>query len=244
VDCIVHPEAFVPHACSGPLSLQQNARWTSGVPTEPHAPPECCASVNGVRPAAQLYAAALRLDGPTLANLELLENSTGESAGSLLSRLDTCACAGGAIPVSRNICCLLLNGSHLCLVSIQWVRRSCAQTALAWLASSNWNTLRKAPVTWADGGFALCDGQAGGGCCGGGCAGRSPMCAPLAPARTLWTCSSRRLSWWAYRFSIISKPNLPVCRDMMPSFPLLKGAAVFACLAGEFVVKQAPPQVL
>ena len=49
--------------------------------------------------ASQLYAAALRLDGPTLANLELLENNTGESAGSLLSCLDTCACAGGDLTI-------------------------------------------------------------------------------------------------------------------------------------------------
>lgn len=63
--------------------------------------------MTAVHSAAQLYAAALRLDGPTLANLELLENSTGESAGSLLSRLDSCACAGGACDDTR-----------LCLVPI------------------------------------------------------------------------------------------------------------------------------
>ncbi len=42
----------------------------------------------------QLYEHALRLDGPTLANLELLENSEGGAAGSLLSRLDTCVSPG------------------------------------------------------------------------------------------------------------------------------------------------------
>ena len=73
--------------------------------------------VTAVHPAAQLYAAALRLDGPTLANLELLENSTGESAGSLLWRLDSCACAGGALglptPVSRamNVQAVRMDGS-------------------------------------------------------------------------------------------------------------------------------------
>lgn len=55
----------------------------------------CCTTVPAIP--MQLYAAALRLDGPTLANLELLENNMGESAGSLLSRLDTCACAGALL---------------------------------------------------------------------------------------------------------------------------------------------------
>jgi hypothetical protein len=58
-------------------------------------------------PASQLYAAALRLDGPTLANLELLENNTGESAGSLLSRLDTCACAGGGLITVYGDACII-----------------------------------------------------------------------------------------------------------------------------------------
>jgi len=42
----------------------------------------------------QVYEHALRLDGPTLANLELLENSEGGAAGSLLNRLDTCVTPG------------------------------------------------------------------------------------------------------------------------------------------------------
>ena len=42
-----------------------------------------------------LYAAALCLDGPTLANLELLEGSGGDAEGSLLAALDTCASPGG-----------------------------------------------------------------------------------------------------------------------------------------------------
>ena len=41
-----------------------------------------------------LYAAALCLDGPTLANLELLEGSGGDAEGSLLAALDTCASPG------------------------------------------------------------------------------------------------------------------------------------------------------
>ena len=40
------------------------------------------------------YAGALRLDGPTLANLELLENSGGTSEGSLMACLDSCASPG------------------------------------------------------------------------------------------------------------------------------------------------------
>ena len=42
----------------------------------------------------ELYAAALCLDGPTLANLELLEGSGGEAEGSLLAALDSCASPG------------------------------------------------------------------------------------------------------------------------------------------------------
>ena len=41
-----------------------------------------------------LYSAALRLDGPTLKNLELLENAEGGGVGSLLARLDSCASPG------------------------------------------------------------------------------------------------------------------------------------------------------
>ena len=41
-----------------------------------------------------MYAAALCLDGPTLANLELLQGSNGEAEGSLLAALDTCASPG------------------------------------------------------------------------------------------------------------------------------------------------------
>ena len=41
-----------------------------------------------------MYAAALCLDGPTLANLELLEGSSGEAEGSLLAALDTCVSPG------------------------------------------------------------------------------------------------------------------------------------------------------
>lgn len=44
----------------------------------------------------ELYAAALCLDGPTLANLELLEGSGGDSEGSLLAALDSCASPGKA----------------------------------------------------------------------------------------------------------------------------------------------------
>lgn len=48
----------------------------------------------------QVYEAALRLDGPTLANLELLENSEGGGPGSLLHRLDSCA-SPGALPCDQ-----------------------------------------------------------------------------------------------------------------------------------------------
>lgn len=41
-----------------------------------------------------LFEAALRLDGPTLQNLDLLETEDGQSKGSLMAMLDTCTSAG------------------------------------------------------------------------------------------------------------------------------------------------------
>ena len=41
-----------------------------------------------------MFSAALKLDGPTLVNLELLESSLGGPAGSLLARLDGCVTPG------------------------------------------------------------------------------------------------------------------------------------------------------
>ena len=43
---------------------------------------------------AQVFSAALKLDGPTLTNLELLESSLGGPVGSLLARLDSCVTPG------------------------------------------------------------------------------------------------------------------------------------------------------
>ena len=60
---------------------------------------------------AQVYAQALRLDGPTLANLELLENGDGGAQGSLLARLDTCTSAGMLAPPLRRSSTLLCLGS-------------------------------------------------------------------------------------------------------------------------------------
>lgn len=53
-----------------------------------------------------LYAAALCLDGPTLANLELLEGSGGDTEGSLLAALDTCASPGELSETSACSLCL------------------------------------------------------------------------------------------------------------------------------------------
>ena len=50
-----------------------------------------------------LYAAALCLDGPTLANLELLEGSSGEAEGSLLAAMDTCASPGTKLPYQLHV---------------------------------------------------------------------------------------------------------------------------------------------
>ena len=55
-----------------------------------------------------LFEAALRLDGPTLQNLDLLETQEGETKGSLMSVLDTCASAGKLTTIkvtTRQISC-------------------------------------------------------------------------------------------------------------------------------------------
>ncbi|KAL0023612.1 hypothetical protein WJX77_007042 [Trebouxia sp. C0004] len=56
-----------------------------------------------------LYAAALCLDGPTLANLELLEGSGGDAEGSLLAALDTCVSPGGSRLLRQWLCRPLRN---------------------------------------------------------------------------------------------------------------------------------------
>ena len=43
----------------------------------------------------EVYTGALKLDGPTLHNLELLEGGEGGPDGSLLAQLDTCSSPGG-----------------------------------------------------------------------------------------------------------------------------------------------------
>ena len=54
-----------------------------------------------------MYAGALRMDGPSLGNLELLLGADGGPEGSLLARIDTCASPG--MPVSCASCCLAMN---------------------------------------------------------------------------------------------------------------------------------------
>lgn len=78
------------------------------------------------------YAGALRLDGPTLANLELLENCCGASEGSLMACLDTCASPGPHLAFIRQLhlhqaarsglldgcmqdCMQLVRAQHMCV---------------------------------------------------------------------------------------------------------------------------------
>ncbi|KAK9846574.1 hypothetical protein WJX81_006840 [Elliptochloris bilobata] len=68
-----------------------------------HADDELASSAHVVAPYSA-YAGALRLDGPTLANLELLENSCGTAEGSLMACLDTCASPGGRRLLRRWLC--------------------------------------------------------------------------------------------------------------------------------------------
>ena len=42
----------------------------------------------------EMYAGAMRLDGPTLGNLEVLATPEGHPQGSLLARIDTCVYPG------------------------------------------------------------------------------------------------------------------------------------------------------
>ncbi|KAK9819817.1 hypothetical protein WJX72_002734 [[Myrmecia] bisecta] len=51
-----------------------------------------------------MYKSALRLDGPTLTNLELLEGSGGGLEGSLMACLDTCASPGGRRLLRQWLC--------------------------------------------------------------------------------------------------------------------------------------------
>ena len=41
-----------------------------------------------------MYTGAMRLDGPTLGNLEILSTPEGSAEGSLLARLDSCVYPG------------------------------------------------------------------------------------------------------------------------------------------------------
>ncbi|KAK9852353.1 hypothetical protein WJX84_008725 [Apatococcus fuscideae] len=61
----------------------------------------------------EVYTGALRLDGPTLHNLELLEGGEGGPDGSLLSQLDTCCSPGGQRLLRRWICRPLLSKTEI-----------------------------------------------------------------------------------------------------------------------------------
>ena len=59
------------------MVIQPDAKWDGFVQVIPY----------------ELYEAALRLDGPTLQNLDVLEHE-GRAEGCLLSYLDTCGSSG------------------------------------------------------------------------------------------------------------------------------------------------------
>ena len=48
----------------------------------------------------EMYAGAMRLDGPTLGNLEVLTTPEGHPQGSLLARIDTCVYPGALCELS------------------------------------------------------------------------------------------------------------------------------------------------
>ncbi|KAK9813990.1 hypothetical protein WJX73_008383 [Symbiochloris irregularis] len=68
-----------------------------------HAEGELATKAQAVVPY-EMYASALRMDGPTLGNLELLAGADGGVEGSLLGRLDTCASPGGRRLLRRWLC--------------------------------------------------------------------------------------------------------------------------------------------
>ncbi|KAK9867213.1 hypothetical protein WJX84_002119, partial [Apatococcus fuscideae] len=61
----------------------------------------------------EVYTGALKLDGPTLHNLELLEGGEGGPDGSLLAQLDTCSSPGGQRLLRRWICRPLLSKTEI-----------------------------------------------------------------------------------------------------------------------------------
>ena len=95
-----------------------------------------------------LYAAALCLDGPTLANLELLEGSGGDAEGSLLAALDTCASPGelSAAPVCTIAHFMqFLSATSACSLCMQSLFRvsACSFCLQPLLAVFFWQSLRR-----------------------------------------------------------------------------------------------------
>ena len=75
-----------------------------------------------------MYAGAMRLDGPTLQNLEILSTPEGGTEGSLLARLDSCVYPG-TCPISSCSSCrqAALSSIQLFLLRGEILARSCKE---------------------------------------------------------------------------------------------------------------------
>lgn len=109
-----------------------------------------------------MFSAALKLDGPTLVNLELLESSLGGPVGSLLACLDSCVTPG---ETALRCFCLMQSCLYLAADSIP---KKCPKDSSL--------TTECLTTTWRM--------QGGDVYCGGGCAGHSRT---LMPSRLAWT---------------------------------------------------------
>ena len=87
-----------------------------------------------------MYAGAMRLDGPTLGNLEVLTTPEGHSQGSLLARLDTCVYPGDPCQLSRcpkdkhDLSCMVRTVSTCCCRGCHGLLASWSHNSLGWAA--------------------------------------------------------------------------------------------------------------
>ena len=93
-----------------------------------------------------MYAGAMRLDGPTLGNLEVLATPEGHPQGSLLARIDTCVYPGalcGLVQLATAAVCGPAEGS-----SLQAERWACSPERGATQLLSTWASAGVSAAGW------------------------------------------------------------------------------------------------
>lgn len=146
-----------------------------------------------------MYAGALRMDGPSLGNLELLSGTDGGAEGSLLARINTCISPG--IPTQKSpffmhdaqytarkpVECNMLAVRHSFTTNLISPPISASMSGTSATCSctlrqdSSRVSARRPLCRWQSERMVL---QAAGGCCANGCAAR---CAPSQTSRSAWT---------------------------------------------------------